>query len=136
MFSAASVNAKVGLAVQNQSVGSIVIPPLAVCGRALCGQVLCGQTVYGMNAFDLTAKNVGTADYGENPKINLATGRLIYEHAGLSVGGGTYSVGVSLIYNSAQHVNADFCGTGWKLNVNQKLIRVNLVIVSRRLLVV
>ena len=122
MFSAASVNAKVGLAVQNQSVGSIVIPPLAVCGRALCGQVLCGQTVYGMNAFDLTAKNVGTADYGENPKINLATGRLIYEHAGLSVGGGTYSVGVSLIYNSAQHVNADFCGTGWKLNVNQKLI--------------
>ena len=46
-------------------------------------------------------RNIKQADYGQNPKINLASGRLIYEHEDISVGGGSYATGVSHIYNSA-----------------------------------
>lgn len=90
----------------------------AICGQAVCGKTVCGRTV-----FNLEADNYGAADHGENPKINLATGRMIYEHASLSIGGGTYAVGVSLLYNSMQRGCLANRAAGWKLNVDQALIK-------------
>ena len=90
----------------------------AICGQAICGKTVCGRTV-----FNLEADNYGAADHGENPKINLATGRMIYEHASLSIGGGTYAVGVSLLYNSMQRGSLANRAAGWKLNVDQMLIK-------------
>ena len=122
LLSSVDKNSYCGSAVCRNSVEERVKQSQAVCGKILCGQVLCGQCEYVQGAYNLTAENIGNADYGENPKVNLATGRLIYEQSGLTMGGGTYSIGISIIYNSAQNVNANFCGAGWKLNVNQKLI--------------
>ena len=68
-------------------------------------------------------KNIKLADYGQNPKINLATGRLIYEHTDLSVGGGSYAIGVSHIYNSTL-TDSNGYGVGWRLNIDQKLNRI------------
>ena len=91
----------------------------AICGQEICGQTICGQTAIDLSFED---KSVSFADHGENPKINLSTGRLMYEQAEISVGGGNYAIGISHIYNSKQNGNVAYCGMGWKLNVYQRLI--------------
>ena len=57
----------------------------AICGQAICGQTICGR----VNIDEIFEdKSVSFSDHGENPKISLSTGRLMYEQTGISVGGG------------------------------------------------
>ena len=58
-------------------------------------------------------------------KVNVVTGRMIYEHPILSVGQGNFEINLSLCYNS-QKVNRYFSdrkigfGNGWKFNFHPK----------------
>lgn len=74
-----------------------------------------------------TIKNYSQADIGDNPSINLATGRLRYSFADLNVGYGNFAIGVSHVYVS--DVFKSFAdtfnhyGNNWKLNVSQCVIK-------------
>ena len=87
-----------------------------ICGKFLCGQTVCG----GEKAEQFI--NISAADYGENPKINLATGRMVFEEPLLSVGAETYSISISAIYNSHRS-GVGLCGRGWSLSIEQQLIK-------------
>lgn len=58
-------------------------------------------------------------------KVNLYTGRMLYECPQVSVGSGDYAIGVSLIYNSYFEESlvpaglSTYMGLNWKLNVQQ-----------------
>lgn len=89
----------------------------AICGQAVCGQTICGQTAL------YNEKSKATAELGENPKVNLATGRLLYVQPDLSIGSNNYEINVSHVYTSTlgDKITGKFPGTGygWKLNVQQ-----------------
>ena len=74
-----------------------------------------------------TIKNYSQADIGDNPSINLATGRLRYSFADLNVGYGNFAIGISHVYVS--DVFKSFAdkfkhyGNNWKLNVSQCVIK-------------
>ena len=87
----------------------------------ICGKFLCGQTVCGGEKTEQFI-NISAADYGENPKINLATGRMVFEEPLLSVGAETYSISISAIYNSHRS-GVGLCGRGWLLSIEQQLIK-------------
>ena len=87
----------------------------------ICGKFLCGQTVCGGEKTEQFI-NISAADYGENPKINLATGRMVFEEPLLSVGAETYSISISAIYNSHRS-GVGLCGRGWSLSIEQQLIK-------------
>ena len=59
-------------------------------------------------------------------KINIVTGRMIYEHPLLSIGQGNFKIDLSLCYNS-QNVSRNFpdrkigFGNGWKFNFEQQV---------------
>ena len=59
-------------------------------------------------------------------KVNLYTGRLLYDCPGLMIGANSFQIGTSLIYNS-HYKPTDFngkrlgIGNGWKLNIQQYL---------------
>lgn len=89
---------------------------------AICGNVLCGETVCGA-AGAISGIEISNADYGENPKVNLSTGRLIYIEPLLSIGEDTYSISISAVYNSQRTNNLDGYGFGWALSVEQSLIK-------------
>ncbi len=99
----------------------------AICGSVMCGQTYCGQLKQSSDAkanlkiFNTEGRNLSYADYGENPKINLAKGRILYENADLSIGGGNYQIAISHYYNSLQSEEWNYCGKGWKLNVGQRV---------------
>ncbi len=66
------------------------------------------------------------ADMGDNPAVNLATGRLRYSFDDLSVGYGNFAVNVGHVYLS-QHFSAFVnkfpeLSSGWKLNVAQYIV--------------
>lgn len=66
------------------------------------------------------------ADMGDNPTVNLATGRLRYSFDDLSVGYGSFAVNVGHVYLS-QHFSAFVnkfpeLSSGWKLNVAQYIV--------------
>ncbi len=66
------------------------------------------------------------ADMGDNPAVNLATGRLRYSFDDLSVGYGNFAVNVGHVYLS-QHFSAfaskfPELSSGWKLNVAQYIV--------------
>lgn len=67
-------------------------------------------------------------EYGNNPKVNLFTGRLIYEHPDLSFGGNSYGINIVHIYNSALIDKTEQfemgMGKGWKLNVQQYIRKI------------
>ena len=71
--------------------------------------------------------NYSPADKGDNPVVNVATGRLKYSFADVSVGQGNYTIAVSHVYNNQIHeAFAEFCtgvGTNWKLNAHQAIIQ-------------
>ena len=57
-------------------------------------------------------------------KVNLFTGRLLFNHPDISIGINSYQIGISHIYNSKPELPSDLnshMGTGWKLNVQQYL---------------
>ena len=87
----------------------------------ICGKFLCGQTVCGGEKTEQFI-NISAADYGENPKINLATGRMVFEEPLLSVGSEIYSISISAIYNSHRS-GVGLCGRGWSLSIEQQLIK-------------
>ena len=69
------------------------------------------------------------ADMGDNPAVNLATGRLRYSFDDLSVGYGSFAVNVGHVYLS-QHFSAFVnkfpeLSSGWKLNVAQYVVPIN-----------
>lgn len=72
-------------------------------------------------------KNYSGADMGDNPTVNLATGRLRYVLPDLSIGEGSYKISVSHIYNSmansALSSQSTCVGRGWKLNLQQYLVQ-------------
>lgn len=66
------------------------------------------------------------ADMGDNPAVNIATGRLRYSFDDLSVGYGNFAVNVGHVYLS-QHFSAFVnrfpeLSSGWKLNVAQFVV--------------
>ena len=74
----------------------------------------------------ILTQNYSPADKGDNPVVNVATGRLKYSFADVSVGQGNYTIAVSHVYNNKIHeAFSSFCagaGTNWKLNVHQAII--------------
>ena len=70
--------------------------------------------------------NYEQSNIGDNPTINLATGRLQYAFADCSVGNGNFSIDVAHIYNSK--INSAFAekftcfGNKWKLNLSQYML--------------
>lgn len=74
----------------------------------------------------ITDINYSAADFGDNPTVNLATGRLKYSFADLSIGHTSYAINVGHIYNSklcpAFANKIVGMGAGWKLNLHQVLI--------------
>src|SRR5690554_7114733 len=57
-------------------------------------------------------------------KVNLATGRLIFNHFDIKIGIDNYQVGIAHIYNSQMSIPDNFqpnVGRNWKLNVQQYL---------------
>lgn len=99
----------------------------AICGSVMCGQTYCGQLNQSsdpkanLTIFNKEGRNLSYADYGENPKVNLAKGRIVYESADLSIGGGNYQIAISHYYNSLQSEEWNYCGKGWKLNIGQRV---------------
>ena len=71
--------------------------------------------------------NYSPADKGDNPVVNVATGRLKYSFADVSVGQGNYTIAVNHVYNNKIHeAFSSFCagaGTNWKLNAHQAIIK-------------
>lgn len=67
-----------------------------------------------------------SAEHGENLKVNLATGRLLYVNEDISVGANSYKISVSHVYNSKlyESLSGYFSGMprGWKLDAHQCLI--------------
>lgn len=71
----------------------------------------------------LVTTNFSQADLGDNPSVNLATGRLRYAFSDLSIGHGNFAIDVSHIYLSktcsdVTNVFSEF-GKKWKLNLSQ-----------------
>lgn len=70
--------------------------------------------------------NYSQADLGNNPWVNLYTGRLKFAFEDLTIGGGNSTIAISHIYNS--QINTEFAkkskgfGKNWKLNLSQFLI--------------
>ncbi|MGN1235781.1 MAG: hypothetical protein ACI4U2_07350 [Christensenellaceae bacterium] len=78
-------------------------------------------------------ENYSGAYYGENPKVNLKTGALLYSLPEISLGGGSYRIDLSHVYRSESigegigrvedesedEVKKPYAGigNGWKLNV-------------------
>lgn len=55
-------------------------------------------------------------------KVNLYTGRLLFEHNDLNLGTNSYQIGVSHVFNSNLELPCDsYMGKKWKLNVQQFL---------------
>ena len=89
----------------------------AITGLGICSKTICGK-------IEASNKNIKLADFGSNPKINLANGRFIFEHNDLSIGGGNFSISISHIYNY-NPTNYYSCGKSFKLNIQEKLIKIN-----------
>lgn len=70
--------------------------------------------------------NLSFSDYGDNPKYNLATQRLLYTQPDTSIGGNSYTVGLSHVYDSQMRsaLMAKTVGMpyGWKLDGHQFLV--------------
>lgn len=75
----------------------------------------------------VTVTNFSQADLGDNPAINLATGRLRYSFKDLEVGHGNFAVGVSHAYLSSINTSFaskfNYCGKNWKLDVSQCIVK-------------
>lgn len=95
----------------------------AICGQAICGQTICGQTTVNVNFED---KNLSFSDYGENPKINLLTRRILYVQPDISIGANSYEISVTHIYDSEMKIGViNLCKgmpAGWKLDAHQFLV--------------
>ena len=89
----------------------------AITGLGICSKTICGK-------IEASNKNIKLADFGSNPKINLANGRFIFEHNDLSIGGENFSISISHIYNY-NPTNYYSCGKSFKLNIQEKLIKIN-----------
>lgn len=67
--------------------------------------------------------NYEQSNIGDNPVINLATGRLQYFSGDCSIGAGNYGINIAHVYNSK--LNSTFAskfacfGKNWKLNLSQ-----------------
>ena len=81
------------------------------------------------NVDSMMDKSKSVSDYGDNPKINLVTGRVLLGLPGISVGENSYELGFSHIYNSGllQRYSAleTNVGNGWKLSVQQYIFSEN-----------
>ncbi len=77
----------------------------------------------------IVTTNYSQAEYGSNPRVNLATGSLKYAFADLDVGYGNYQVGLAHIFTSqtepAFKDRIQGFGNGFKLNVTQLITEVN-----------
>lgn len=51
-----------------------------------------------------------SAEHGENLKVNLATGRLLYANEDISIGANSYKISVSQVYNSKLYRLLDYFG--------------------------
>ena len=63
-------------------------------------------------------------DAGE-ASVNVRTGRMIFTHPDLSIGKGSFNIGISHVYNPAAQCPPGVypsMGSGWKLNVQQYII--------------
>ena len=71
-------------------------------------------------------KYLGFSEFGDNPKFNLQTQRLLYVQPDTSVGANSYTVSISHVYDSQMKsgVSAKAVGMpkGWKLDVHQFLV--------------
>ncbi len=94
----------------------------AMCGRGICGRTICGQT----EKREYGDRYLGYSEYGENPKFNLQTKRMLYVLPGLSVGAENRRVSVSLVYDSDMKdgITALCAGmpSGWKLSAHEFLV--------------
>lgn len=85
------------------------------------------EDFFGGGTSKMATTDYSQADMGDNPAVNLATGRLRYSFDDLSVGYGNFAVNVGHVYLS-QHFSAfvkqfpELAG-GWKLNVAQYLLQ-------------
>ena len=71
--------------------------------------------------------NYSQSDLGDNPSVNLATGRLRYTFGDLNVGSGNYAINVHHVYISNLHTafknKFNMFGNRWKLNLSQCVIK-------------
>ena len=72
--------------------------------------------------FDST-KNYSPANVGDNPVVNLACGRLRFGFDDGAIGGNSYAIGVSHVYNSLRYHDDQTVGNGWQLSVMQRVFR-------------
>lgn len=95
----------------------------AISGQAVCGQTICGQ----ININEDISR--AATDHGDNPKVNLTTGRLLYIHPDLSIGANSFEINIAHVYNSmignSTSTRFQGVGNGWKLNVHQYIERVD-----------
>ena len=84
------------------------------------------EDFFGGGTSKMATTDYSQADMGDNPAVNLATGRLRYSFDDLSVGYGNFAVNVGHVYLS-QHFSAFLnkfpeLSSGWKLNVAQYIV--------------
>ncbi len=85
------------------------------------------EDFFGGGTSKMATTDYSQADMGDNPAVNLATGRLRYSFDDLSVGYGNFAVNVGHVYLSqyfSEFVKQfpELAG-GWKLNVAQYLLQ-------------
>ena len=103
-------------------------------GDAYVGQSdLRGDNSVAIEVLSLSANQVmfgntfPASDYGNNPTVNLQTGRVLYRTNDAAIGANSYAIGVSHVYNSqcSRYASRIFRGisNGWKLNLQQAIVR-------------
>lgn len=85
------------------------------------------EDFFGGGTSKMATTDYSQADMGDNPAVNLATGRLRYSFDDLSVGYGNFAVNVGHVYLSQYYSEfvkqfPELAG-GWKLNVAQYLLQ-------------